>query len=308
MKYSFWSAFSLRRAIPWLVLIIGVVAYVLAFTTYYRDVFYKEIFMTVGNVLVVSVLFGFLSNVTQLLGIFKEELQKIIYGKEFLSQRNDLLPLWETVSKELFKNKFPKISERLLKTVARYLPKDEVSFYDDYYINYTIDWVDEENGIISVREATTFELLADSPNKFTYTLKTWDRVSENSVYDNKIESFTVNSLKPTIKSEKNYVKDGCKYHEQDIGLHGETKYEISYVRIKKYSIYEDYYLGFCAQYIVNNLRVRLDLPSGVEAIFISRGTQEEFQDMSSTKNRIEKRYKKLILPKQGFVFALRKTN
>ena len=179
---------------------------------------------------------------------------------------------------------------------------------DDYYVNYTIDWIDEENGIISVREATSFELLADSPNKFTYTLKTWARVSENSVYDNKIESFTVNSLKPTIKSEKNYVKDGCKYHEQDIVLHGETKYEISYVRIKKYSIYEDYYLGFCAKYIVNNLRVRLDLPSGVEAIFISRGTQEEFQDMSSTKNRIEKRYKKLILPQQGFVFALRKTN
>lgn len=308
MKDSFWSAFSWRSAIPWLVLIIGVGAYVLAFTTFYENKFVKEILMTVGNVLVVGVMFGFLSNVSQLLGIFKEELQKIIYGKEFLSCRKDMQALWESVSKELFKDKFPKISERLLKSVANYLPQDEVSFYDEYEPHYTITWEDREKGIISVQEETKFELIAESTNKFLYPLKTWTRVSPNSVYENKIESFTVNGSKPIVEFNDTYQECDNICHEQRIALQGSTKYEIAYIRKKKYCIDEDYYLGFCAKYIVNNLRVSLLLPEGIEAIFISRGTQEEFQDMSSTKKRIEKRYKKIILPKQGFVFALRKTN
>ena len=95
-------------------------------------------------------------------------------------------------------------------------------------------------------------------------------------------------------------------HEQKVRLKGSTKYEIHYVREKTYNINEDYYIGFRAKYIVNKLRVCLDYPDDIDAIFTCRGTQLDFEDVKNSKRRIEKKYKSIILPRQGYIFALRK--
>ena len=94
--------------------------------------------------------------------------------------------------------------------------------------------------------------------------------------------------------------------EQRIVLSGSLKYEIKYTREKVYNLDEDYYLGLRAKYITNNLRVCLELPDDIEAIFTCRGTQKDFEDVKNTKNAIEKKYKGIVLPRQGYIFALRK--
>lgn len=84
------------------------------------------------------------------------------------------------------------------------------------------------------------------------------------------------------------------------------KYEIKYTREKTYNIDDDYYVGFRAKYIVNKLRVCLDLPNEIEAIFTCRGTQKDFEDVGNNVNRIEKRYRGIVLPRQGYIFALKR--
>ena len=73
-----------------------------------------------------------------------------------------------------------------------------------------------------------------------------------------------------------------------------------------YNINEDYYIGFRAKYIVNRLRVCLDYPDDIDVIFTCRGTQLDFEDVNNSKRRIEKKYKGIILPRQGYIFALQK--
>ncbi|MBR0273843.1 MAG: hypothetical protein IJQ59_07125 [Bacteroidaceae bacterium] len=296
-----------RSGSAWIILLIGILLYALGYFGINADSIWKEIVIKIGDVLVIGVILGYLSNAAQFLGIFKQDLQDIIYGKEFISQRKDITPLWETVSKQMFRNKFPTLHKDLLNVVNGYFPKDEVSFYNDYEVNASIEWVNREQGIIKVTDTTTFELIAESKEQFTYPLVTWTKVADNGVYEEKILEFSINQVKPQIESEREF-KDGdniCK--ERKILLHGYTKYEVRYVREKIYDINVDYYIGFRAKYIVNHLRVCLDYPEGIDATFIFRGTQHDFEDIRhGMSNRIEKKYKGIILPRQGYIFALQK--
>ena len=66
-----------------------------------------------------------------------------------------------------------------------------------------------------------------------------------------------------------------------------------------------YIIGFRPKYIVNKLRVCLNLPDDIDAIFTCRGTQQDFEDIPTNSKRIEKKYKGIILPRQGYIFVLR---
>jgi len=300
-----------RSGAAWIIFVIGVGLYACGFALMNKDDIWREVVIKIADVLIIGVILGYLSNAAQFLGLFKQDLQDIIYGKEFLKQRKDISPLWETVSKQMFKNKFPVIHKDFLKVIKDYFPQNEVSFYNSYEVRTTIEWLDRERGIIKVTDITTLELIAETEDKFVYSLKTWTIVNNNKEFNEpKIEELLVNNKTVDKVVSKNEYddSDNNRCHEYLVPLEGATKYEIQYMREKIYNINEDYYIGFRAKYIVNSLRVCLDFPDDIDAIFICRGTPEDFETVKSAKNaknRIEKRYKGIILPRQGYIFALR---
>lgn len=305
MKTDLLSYKHFRSGSAWIILILGILFYCFGYFYIDSTSCWREVVIKIADVLVIGVILGYLSNAAQFLGIFKQDLQDIIYGKDFVKKRKDLYPLWETLSKELFKNKFPSIHKALLNVINNYFPKDEISYYNDYERHTTIEWINKDKGIIKVTDYISFELIADSTDSFLYPIKTWTRVINDEVYQDKMIEFLVNRSCIEIE-ESNSVKykdEICL--EQKIKLEGSTKYEIQYTREKIYNINEDYYIGFRANYIVNKLRVYLNLPEDIEAMFICRGTQYDFEDVKthSTK-QIDKKYKGIILPRQGYVFAL----
>ena len=152
MKISILDYKNFRAGSAWIILIMGIALYGVGYFYVDDNSIWKEILIKLGDVLVFGVILGYLYNASQFLGIFKKDLQDIIYGKEFLRTRTDIQPLWDNISKELFKNKFPKIHKDLLDTVSGYLPKDEVSFYDDYEAHLKIEWQNKDMGIISVTD------------------------------------------------------------------------------------------------------------------------------------------------------------
>lgn len=297
---------SLRGSLGWIFLVVGIICYIIGYSI--SEFQWKDVFIKIADILVIGAVIGFLTKAAQFLGIFKNELYNVIYGKEFLEQRKDIYPLWETVSKVLFKNKFPTIHKELLKTVNAYLPKDEVSYYNDYEAHTSIEWIDKSRGIIKATDIVSFELIAESSDRFEYPLKTWTTIKTKNSYINKIVKITVNGSVPSRIINKGEVmdKENNLCSEQRIVLSGSLKYEIKYTREKVYNLDEDYYLGLRAKYITNNLRVCLELPDDIEAIFTCRGTQKDFEDVKNTKNAIEKKYKGIVLPRQGYIFALRK--
>lgn len=163
-----------RSGSAWLILFAGLFCYYLGYFEFETPSVWKEVIIKFGDVLVIGVILGFLSNAAQFLGVFKQDLQDIIYGKEFLKQRKDITPLWEAVSIQMFKEKFPIIHKDFLKVIRSYFPNNEVSYYNDYETNMSIEWEDKAKGLIKVTDNVSFDLIADGDSEFFLSLKNMD--------------------------------------------------------------------------------------------------------------------------------------
>lgn len=87
-----------RAGSAWLIFLLGVGLYGLGYFLCPSETVWKEIVLKIADVLVIGVLIGYLSNAAQFLGVFKTDLENIVYGKKFMASRNDLPQLWENLS------------------------------------------------------------------------------------------------------------------------------------------------------------------------------------------------------------------
>lgn len=301
------SAILSKTTLTAVIFLLGVGAYIWGFTSEYNSL-KKEVLIKIGDVLVIGVVVGFIANAAQFLNIYKTELQKVVFGKEFVGKLKDVTEAWENISKQMFKNKFPNIHKEFLKVITSYFPQNEVSYYNEYESHIKIEWDDDNKEIIKVTETVRFELIAESTGKFDYPLKTWTRVLDGKRYENRITSFTVDNDSITLPAVKSKTEaDSNKSEEHRIELKGKKNYEINYTREKVYDLADDHYIGFRAKYIVKDLRVNFECPDDIGVQFACRGTQNDFTDVVPAKsNKMEKKYKGIILPRQGYIFALQK--
>ena len=115
----------------------------------------------------------------------------------------------------------------------------------------------------------------------------------------------VDGMTPDIINNPPKTIGGNTEYSSTVYLEGKRQYCVSYKREKKYCINEDYFIGFRSQYILKNLTITLNLPEGIEATFIERGTNVRFDSVKNSKHCIKKKLRGVIFPKQGYIFALR---
>ena len=287
--------------------ILGLAAYIVGFIV--NDSFWHEFLLQVGNVLVIGVVIGFLSNGEEFLGIYQKAIQNTIYGDEFLANQKDVSKYWKATSKQMFKNKFPDIHEDFLEVINANFPTDEVSYYNDYEMNSTMEWIDESLGIVKVTDVVTFDLIADTKSEFEYPLKNWIKASnEGRDIKSKMIYFKVNGEdKKESATPRVTYENGERCERRDIKLNGNKEYHIEYKIEKQFNLFEDHCKAFKAKYIVKNCRVEYEVPENVHIQFEGRGTLKDFEDVGLQKsNKISKRYRGIMLPKQGFIMALQK--
>ena len=180
-----------RAGMAWLFFSSGIFLYIIGYV-FLKDGIVKDIFLKSGDVLVIGVILGYLTNISAFFGVFKKDLEDIIYSKKFITVRNDLDSVWETVTKELFKSKFPSISKDLLNIIKEnYLPLEKVSYYHDYNISTELSWLDYDRRILKSKTKITFELIAEDKNKFTFPVQTWTDIEglDEKDYSIKIVSY-----------------------------------------------------------------------------------------------------------------------
>ena len=291
--------------------LIGIGLYVLGCFVYPEGIIHEVLFQA-GNVIIVSGVIGFLSNASTFLGIFKKDIQSVVYGEELLANQKDVTSYWKTASKQMFKNKFPDIHEEFLSVIEANLPKDEVSYYKDYEMRSVIEWENENESRVKVTDIVRFELIADSKKKFTYPLKNWIKTSgEGNEISSTMLSFKVNGEERVDEVNKHKqtptVQDGERCEEFDVPLGGKRLYQITYKVEKRFSLLEDHCKGFQAKYIVKNCRFSIEVPENIHMQFESRGALNRFEDIEEIKsNKMTKIYNGILLPKQGFIVALQK--
>lgn len=259
--------------------------------------------------MIIGVVVGYVSNAAQFLGIFKKELQDIIYGKEFLKVRKDITSLWETVTKEMFNAKFPAINKELLANIQKtYLPMNNLIYYNDYNTTVSVEWANKERNIIKVKHDISFDLIAESTKKIEFPLKSWVDVEglDTNDYSVAVSEYMVNEKPAKVLKTVDEVKKGVHYFEQIIELKDSEKYEISKVMEKKYSLEKDFTIGFRASYLINELTIIFNCPEDLKFAFYSCGTIGEFKTLSENRTGFTRKYKGLLFKNQGYIIALNK--
>ena len=302
---------GLKASIPWILLIIGGVCLYFGYFYIFQDEksLYIDLCRGLANILIVGVLVGFVTSSAQFMGVFKKELEAIIYESKFLKNRIDIHKVWDNVSCSLFRSKFPEISNDLLHIIKnQYLPLNQVSYYKDYQSIITISWADKERKIIKVVYEISFDLTASSKDKFNFPLDSRVNVDglSKSDYSISIENYLVNNKEAKIVKIIDEIENGDTHHYGiEVELAGSTKYSISKKVIKQYSYEKDYFIAFAAKFIVKDFRIQVFHPADIELCFINRGLINKFKDVKKRETYLEKQYKGLILQKQGYVIILK---
>lgn len=270
----------------------------------------KDILTGAGKIILISGVTTVTLNSYKFLGIFKEELTKVVTTPEHLMNKVDLENYWERVTKLMLKNKFPTINSIISKNVKEmYLPTTSVQYYDNYRQEVDIKYVegDNPNELVEVTQTTRFTIIPVEANvKFEHTFI--NRISCGNIPSNakfEVSSFKVND-KPQHIDYKNNVKDNCLVSTYSVTLEGKSGYNIEIVINKGYSLKDDNMIGHMNDYIKNKFRVQFFL-KGVEIQFYSSGTLNEFKRIKKNNDYLEMDYDGLIYPRQGYISIIRKS-
>lgn len=307
----------------WIALIIGGLSYIVGhIIVYYSDwlsqntswnndhiKFWADLAISIGDILLVGGVVGFLTSAAQWKGIIVQELTNIVYGKDFLSKRADLKIIWENVTKQLFKHKFKHIHRDILDSISHYLPTtdNEICYYDNFTEDITVKWEDKDACIVKTTEIMSFDIIAESEAKVDYS------VYSRTVINQEIGS-PKDCVRHTILLNEEVYSQATTNHERDgeyvvmntvMQLQGSKKYHFKFIIEKKYNLKDDFTIAYKAKRYIHNMHVSLLLDEGISAEFLDRGEFEPFCEVKKTKQNIIMDHSGVILPHQGFIFALK---
>ena len=306
--------FQLRLALPTILLIVGLFLFLSCIFDWFglegsNKVVFK-LLEKAGDLILISSIISFLIDSAEYLGIFKRELEEVIYDTRFLKKRNDIDEIWKKVSDVLFQSKFPQISSSLMTAVKNYYTPDEnlkLNYYNDYRNTYTITYDENDRDFIHVENKTSYILSVEDSNEFKFPMRYWNCVEEDNQesVETLIGSVIVNGeqFKDIGKPVKTY-KDGMVCYSFELKLKGSNEYKIQQVIKQRYNLKEDNYLGFRARWLVNNMRIQVFHPEDMKLLFVNRATAKGFEINNDTNTFKEYEYKGLILKHQGYIIIL----
>lgn len=310
--------FQLRLALPTILLIVGLFLFFSCAFDWFgietsNKVLYK-ILEKAGDLILISSIISFLIDSAEYLGVFKKELEDVIYDTNFLKKRNDIESVWVKVSDVLFQSRFPEISRKLMMAVKNYYSTDDglkLNYYDDYRNIYAIRYDEQNPDVVHIENKTSFVLKVEDEKEFDFPMRFWTCVEENNQgsVETIIDSLSVNGERiSNIGDPVKTYADGMICFKFKVSLKGCKEYRIQQVLNNKYNLKEDNYLGFRARWLVNDMRVQVFHPEDMNILFVNRATANGFQVNCSTETFKEYECKGLILKHQGYIIILNKAH
>jgi hypothetical protein len=296
-----------------LIIVLGLTCYLIGFVAIKEDGVYRSLVVQLGNLFTTGVVLGFLTNSDRFLGVFKASLNKVITGEEYIGNRKDLPTYWVRISKHLFKDKFPAISEDLLGIVKNnYFPKEDSSYYESYKIKNDIAWDDDERTIIRLVETITVKLVTHGKDHEFVVHSFINKPNRAEMGSISLRNFYIDNV--DVRNERRLKVKNVDYDEANhrtgleikIKLKGKETFDLKYVFENRYKYENDHDLSFSASRITKNLTIEVNKCEGMSFDFYKAGTIENFCDRSDA-NSGEWEYRGIILPKQGYVLHINKT-
>lgn len=299
----------------WIVLVVGILSLAGGLLI---DIYWNQkwgvVFSTIGQVALVSILFSAISKSDYFLDFFSEIIEEIIYYSGHIDHRDDKEEIWNRTTQSLFKSKIPGLHDEISKTISdTYIPKAEVSYYNNYRQIIKLTWADREKKILKMEDKFSFELHTNDDSKFPLERDTWVHINEAVKFDQrrKLILYKVNGIDRTADFETIEVQEsekhieGAKCYKDILYIEGCTKYTIEQKTERNFCLDDDNYSGFLAKWLVNDMDVRVSHPSDIDVRYIPRGTNHNFNIVKNEPDCLDIEYKGLILRNQGYLLLLK---
>lgn len=300
------------KNLVWIFLILSLIFIIISISGIIDNQKINGLINKLGYAIFSSGVFAAVLKSIQFTGLFKEEIEKVILSTEFIKNRNDLDKLWSSISKTIYKSKFPQISEileeRILKT---YFPTNSDFYYTDYVVTINIEEITDDFEISYTQTCTYKVVLEKGLDQATLKLKTSiDEVNGSQSVINKLEFFKVDGEDAVVKDLDVDEDPNDKILEQKriVNLKGKGPFKIHSKFRRKYSLISENYKLFRLATFTKNIRVIISHPDDVRVSFFNVGNIKFFEkEHVEIKNTISRNHcEDIILPYQGFGMSFEK--
>ncbi len=301
--------FQFRLAAPIVFLTFGILFEIFGYVLCGSELSWSDVWVNLGNLLLASVLFSFLTSCVEYIGVFRKNLSEIVYSTDYLVKRKDIEEIWERVSMIMFRSVFPNLHHRLFDTIKNtYFPQDGVAYYENARCVYDIQYADEGRENVVIRQEIEFEIIAIDENEFPFTIWNSARARNDGDFQIRVASCKIDGKDMTSSCVVTRLESdsGKQDNQITVKLKSRKRYNFQQVIEKRYNIKYDNTIGYKAKWLVNNMRVQVFHPEDLRIEFIDRGTTANFRELKRTENFLEYEFKGLILRRQGYLLILNK--
>lgn len=290
------------------------------------------VLFSISTAIFTSSLFGAITQSNYFIGLYNklitkeikntmdEKLETFYSDKKFLTglSLDKQKSIWDSISNTILQNSFPKINDKIKAYVFdTYFPKDNTFYYSDYQtlLHYTVDKKDPK--CIHVVEERNYVLIP-SRNSKCILHKNSTIMAKTQFADYKIETLeingeTYNNVKdiitdcnvldpfddegqPSIKGYYNIEKT-ITTEEERITIRCVIKR--SFLLTQKTKLLRVSFRKF-----VQDIRVTIHYSDELSIEFFETGLLDEFKNKGITEGIINKEYKGIVFPGQGFIVSL----
>ena len=299
---------------PWVLVgyfLVGIICYAVSCYITKSEETLNSIFwlQKAGDLFLLGVFWGVITHTSRFTDLFKKNVIDEFYSPKHLKQRKDIQDIWLNVSNVLMKDKYPKISQSILKIIKDvYFPTKVKGYYDNYQVDYHISFLDDQKEYIRSLETIsyTYKQFIKTPK---YERRMVCRKSQDDVQAQlNLISFKIdgNDVTQQVKLSQEY-KDGkqTKYYQVELPKKEGDDYRMEIQLEKTYRFNEDFDLTFSSHCITNNLQVELNYTLDFYAYFMPSGVPGEFTT-TLCEHYLKAKYSGVMFPKQGFMILLRR--
>lgn len=283
----------------WLLGFLSILLYGLSYIS--SNEWIKVVSMNGGTAVLGSGVFAATIKAFQFLGLFREELREVLISHEFLKSRNDLPKLWKDVSRAIFNEKFPKVTDSILNDVLdHYFPTDHDYYYSDVLVKIDISELTDDM-FIKYSEKYEFTVVMHNARKDSSIEYACHISDDDERTINLMETIKVNGEKKTISCSE----DNRTYK---IDLKGKGEYKVIVECKREYSIAKSNYKIISMMPIVLGMEVDVKYPDNVFVSFFEVGLVHDFiHKHEPSAGRVCLTHKEgVILPYQGFGLSFQK--
>lgn len=269
---------------------------------------------SIGDALIGSGVFTAIIKSSEYSQVFSKIIGDIIWSKRFIEKRSDKPEMWSMISRLMYQEKFPQISDEMENIITtEYFPTSHQYYLENYQVIVNITdtndsfWKHDETVSVTIKPTSSstkipfsFRSAIDLPPK---------NISDCTEY--LIEEFQINGVKKEIEEDNIQVIHENKYlkHSLSVELSGSDYYNLVLKRSKILCKSTNPYKTFVSQSIIKDLSLTVMVKTGIDIDFHSRGTVNNFNQGEEQINNGVKvlnwSYKGVILPHQGFILVFK---